>query len=138
LVYDRDSLFHIDYQSKLTANKKTGKYNQDFENEDAFKQTSLDMRSEISFMAPLWDEEKQLFYRFSHKIIKIGNDVENYEDTESAVYLTIFDADFNVVAESLVEALNKPPGYHFVKDGKIWLFLNLQDEMGFVRLTVDV
>ena len=138
LLYDNDSLLQIDYQSKLTADKKTGKYNQDFENEDAFKQTSLDMRREINFMAPLWDEEKQLFYRFSHKIIKIGKDVENYEDIESAVYLTVFDTDFNVVAASLVEALNTPPGYHFVKDGKIWMFINRQDEMGFVRLTADV
>ena len=89
-------------------------------------------------MAPLWDEEKQLFYRFSHKIIKIGKDVENYQDTESAVYLTVFDSDFNVVAASLVEALNTPPGYHFVKDGMVWLYINLQDEMGFVRLTVDI
>ena len=138
LLYDNDSLLQIDYQSKLTADKKTGKYNQDFENEDAFKQTSLDMRREINFMAPLWDEEKQLFYRFSHKIIKIGKDVENYQDTESAVYLTVFDPAFNVVAASLVEALNTPPGYHFVKDGKIWMYINTQDEMGFVRLTVDV
>ncbi|MDO6438186.1 DUF4221 family protein [Cyclobacterium sp. 1_MG-2023] len=138
LLYDNDSLLQIDYQSKLTADKKTGEYNHDFENEEAFKQTSLDMRREINFMAPLWDEEKQLFYRFSHKIIKIGNDVENYEDIESAVYLTVFDIDFNVLAASLVEALNTPPGYHFVKDGKIWMFINRQDEMGFVRLTADV
>ena len=138
LLYDNDSLFQIEYQSKLTADKKTGKYNQEFENEEAFKQTSLDMRREINFMAPLWDEEKQLFYRFSHKIIKIGKDVENYQDMESAVYLTVFDPDFNVLAESLVEGLNTPPGYHFVKDGKIWMYINTQDEMGFVRLTVDV
>ncbi|WP_339905335.1 DUF4221 family protein [uncultured Cyclobacterium sp.] len=136
LLYEKDSLFQVDYQSKLTADKKTGKYNQDFENEEAFKQTSLDMRREINFMAPLWDEEKQLFYRFSHKIIKIGKDLENYEDMESAVYLTVFDPDFNVVAASLVEALNTPPGYHFAKDGKIWMYINRQDEMGFVRLTV--
>ncbi|AKP51254.1 DUF4221 family protein [Cyclobacterium amurskyense] len=138
LIYDNDSLLQIDYQSKLTADKKTGKYNHDFENEEAFKQTSLDMRREINFMAPLWDEEKQLFYRFSHKIIKIGKDVENYQDTESAVYLTVFDPDFNVIAASLVEALNTPPGYHFVKDGKIWMYINRQDEMGFVQLTVDI
>ncbi|WP_339925915.1 DUF4221 family protein [uncultured Cyclobacterium sp.] len=138
LLYDKDSLIQFDYRSKLNADKKTGKYNQDFENEEAFKQTALDMRREINFMAPLWDEEKQLFYRFSHKIIKIGNDVENYEDTESALYLTIFDPNFNVVAESLVDGLNTPPGYHFVKDGKIWMYINIEDEMGFVRLTVDM
>lgn len=140
MVYDTalDSLIQINYQPGLTADKKTGKYKQDLESEAAFKKETLDMRREINFMAPVWDEEQQRFYRFSHKIVNIGNEAETIEDAESAVYLTVFDSEFNVMAESLVDNLTMPPGYHFVKDGKIWLYVNMEDELGFVCLDVDL
>jgi hypothetical protein len=42
-----------------------------------------------------------------------------------------------LIGESLVPILNKTPGKHFVKGGKIWIFENIDDEMGFIRLSVD-
>jgi len=33
--------------------------------------------------------------------------------------------------------LDKRPNFHFVKDGKIWIFENIDDELAFVRLSID-
>lgn len=52
-------------------------------------------------------------------------------------FLSVFDKDFNLIAESLVPDLNKRPDKHFVKDSQIWIFENIDDEMGFIRLSVE-
>ncbi|WP_245189424.1 DUF4221 family protein [Lunatimonas salinarum] len=138
LLYDTDldSLKEINYQPMLTEDRKKGRYTQVTETEEEFNQETLNVRKEISFMAPVWDENNRRFYRFSHKPAYIGSNLSKEEEFKSSVYLTIFDADFNVIAESLVEDITSPPGFHFVKDGKIWMYVNVEDEMGFVRLSV--
>lgn len=138
LLYDTDldSLKEIKYQPMLTEDRKKGRYTQETETEEEFNQETQNVRKEISFMAPVWDENNHRFYRFSHQAVNIGNTATGEEAYKSSVYLTVFDADFNVIAESLVEDITNPPGFHFVKDGKIWMYVNVEDEMGFVRLSV--
>ncbi|WP_114748582.1 DUF4221 family protein [Pleomorphovibrio marinus] len=131
-----DFLKEINYQPMLTEDRKKGKYTQVTETEEEFNQETQNVRKEISFMAPIWDENNHRFYRFSHKAVNIGNNSSKEEEYKSSVFLTVFDADFNVIAESLVEDLTKPPGFHFVKDRKIWMYENMEDEMGFVRLLI--
>lgn len=140
LLYDADldTLKKINYQPMLTEDRKKGKYNQVTETEEEFKIETQSVQQEISFMAPVWDEKNNRFYRFSHKAVNIASPAIKEEVYKSSVYLTVFDADFNVIAESLVEDLTKPPGFHFVKDGMLWLFVNLEDELGFVRLNIDL
>lgn len=98
---------------------------------------------EISYHKPIWDESRKVYYRFSHQQkYSVANtkpsDSLFPKPTGASVYLTIYDADFNLVRESAIPELEQPPSYHFAKDGKIWLFENLEDEMGFVRLSFDL
>jgi len=48
--------------------------------------------------------------------------------------MKVLDKDLNMLGETLVPQLNKKPGKHFAKDGKIWIYENMNDEMGFIRL----
>jgi len=140
LLYDTDldSLKEINYQPMLTEDRKKGRYTQETEAEEEFNQETQNVRKEISFMAPVWDEKNHRFYRFSHQAVNTGNTATGEEAYKSTVYLTVFDAEFNVIAESLVEDITNPPGFHFVKDGKIWMYVNVEDELGFVRLGFDL
>lgn len=52
------------------------------------------------------------------------------------MYISIFDKDLNLLAESLVPELKAPPKRHFMKDGKIWIFENIADELAFIRLKI--
>ena len=133
----QDTLFSRTYQSKLTADGKKGKYKNQVETSEELEKEEKAMRQEINFMAPFWDEVNQRFYRFSYEELDIEVDPEKGEKTRSKVYLTILDKDLNLLGESPVPVLNHKPGKHFAKDGKIWMFINVDDEMGFVRMSLN-
>jgi len=44
----------------------------------------------------------------------------------------------NLIQEAKLPFLTQKPLRHFIKDGMLWLFVNLEDEMGFIRLRVDL
>jgi hypothetical protein len=48
------------------------------------------------------------------------------------------DDTFSVTAEIPVPAFNQNPSKSFVKDDQVWVFVNLDDELGFVRLSFDL
>jgi hypothetical protein len=52
------------------------------------------------------------------------------------VFISIFDEDLNLLTESPVTEQTAPPKKHFVKDGKIWIFENVEDELAFIRLGI--
>jgi len=133
---NRDSLFRKTFESKLTANEKKGKYRQEFDSNEELEKERRLMHQEINFMTPFFDEVNQRFYRFSYKELEPVSDWNSEEDTKAEVYLTILDKDLNMLHELPLPKLNKSPAKHFVKDGKIWIFENLDDEMGFVRLSL--
>jgi len=94
---------------------------------------------EFNYGNLVWDEAQNRFYRFSIKQ-QFGEDKDEYDQyiaTGTDVYLNIFDENLNILAESLVPQLDAPPKKHFVKDGKIWIFENIDDEMAFVQLTIE-
>lgn len=121
---ERDTLFMKSYDSRLTADHKEKKYKREHETPKQFEAEYARYREEINFIAPFWDKESQRFYRFSYEE-KGGN---------TTVYLTAYDEELNLLGETVVPELTKKPAKHFAKDGKIWIYENLDDEMAFVRL----
>lgn len=127
---EMDSLFIKPYNSQLTANQKEKEYKKNHETSEAFQIEYRKYRGEINFLPPFWDKKNQVFYRFSYQEIENNNG----EGIRSKVYLTVLDKDLNMLGETLVPQLTKKPGKHFAKDGQIWIYENMNDEMGFVRL----
>lgn len=98
--------------------------------------------AEIFYHPPVWDESRQVYFRFSHELEYPDNATTPPgrfipESTGAKVYLTVYNSDFKILKETRVPALDKAPSRHFVKDGKIWIFENIADEMAFVRLEFD-
>ena len=127
---DMDSLFTKSYTSQLTANQKENEFVKEHETLEEFEFAKRKLRQEINFLHPFWEEQGECFYRFSYQ------EIENTggEGIRSKVYLTALDKDLNILGETLVPQLTKRPGRHFAKDGKIWIYENIEDEMGFIRL----
>ena len=96
-------------------------------------------REGIFYGRLIWDDAQKRFFRFSVKeqFRQEKNENGQYTPTGAEVYLSIFDKNLDLLAESLVPDLKTPPKKHFVKDGKIWIFENIADEMAFIRLTVE-
>ncbi|MDO6438187.1 DUF4221 family protein [Cyclobacterium sp. 1_MG-2023] len=108
-----------------------------------FQELLRESLTEISYTSPFWDESRQVYLRFSYEM-EFSQDVSPSlsqlipKPSSVKVYLSVYDGNFNLLRESHVPVLDKAPSHHFAKDGKIWIFENMEDEMGFVRLEFDL
>ncbi|WP_158859368.1 DUF4221 family protein [Lunatibacter salilacus] len=139
-VYDipLDSLYLISWNSELTENQNQYKLPKTTTPDQAAGEIGK-YKESINFMAPKWDPDTQRFIRLSYKTLYGEDQTERGEPiaTGADVFLTVLDKDLNIVKETFLDRYNKTPPPHFFKDNKIWLYENIDDEMGFVRITVD-
>ncbi len=141
LELDKDSVYQVNYAPQLTAASKKGKYPKVVESNERFKEVMADIFSEINFQPPVWDDVNRRFYRFSYETVPgVRANSALFEDPEkrplSKLFISVFDEDFNLIGESLVTQLEQVPNSVFVKDGKIWHYVNVEDELGFVRMEI--
>ncbi|WP_339903493.1 DUF4221 family protein [uncultured Cyclobacterium sp.] len=136
---ENDSLQYKTYQSNLTPGEKSGSYPAVVGDQAELAKLHQQIQEDINFMAPVWDEKKQVYYRFSFQsLFDETKKIQGFPQPKGAkVFLSVLDKDFNLLAETQVSQLNQTPGYYFAKDGKLWLFENIEDEMGFVRLDIN-
>ena len=131
---EMDSLFLKFYDSRLTANQKEKVYKREHDTIEKFEAEQSRLKQEINFLPPFWDEKSQRFYRLSYQ--ELPTNSISSEGVKSKVYLTIYDKALNMMGEAPVPQLTKKPGKHFAKDGDIWIYVNIMDEMGFIRLGI--
>lgn len=145
LLYDieENRIYTKFNHSQLHNDKKEKDYqfeHESFESKDAEYSKFL---QEINFLHPFWDEINQIFFRFSYEELESGNKDDDHVKIKT--YLTALDKDFNLLGEMYLPELNKLPlegtytqfPKHFAKDGNIWIYENINDEMGFVVLTIS-
>lgn len=138
---DDDSLLLKNFESKLTPNQKSPYYPKQVENEEAIDRIYAKGLQEVEFERLIWDKWNDRYYRFSYQaeIERVVDGRWTYMSTISCtIYLTVFDKNLEMITESIVPQLTTIPRTYFVKDGAIWIFENIGDEMGFVRLSIDL
>ncbi|SIS62776.1 DUF4221 family protein [Belliella pelovolcani] len=141
-IYDikTDSLYIKSWDSSLLGSKKNYLPPKQVESESGQLGDILrKSKEEISYGGLIWDKGRRQYFRLSHKE-NFSNEKDergNYKGISAEVYLSVFDEDFELINETILPELNKIPPKHFVKDGKIWLYENIDDELGFVRLTIN-
>lgn len=143
-IYDtaKDSLHVKNFESRLTANQKILTYQLEHETEESLDAELARFYQEIHFLAPFWDEQNQVFYRFSYMDLPSGSEIRS--GVQSRIFLSVLDKDLNLIGEAEVPGLDKKPTKsfsgqfpkHFAKGGKIWIYENIHDELGFVVLTM--
>ncbi|WP_226389610.1 DUF4221 family protein [Penaeicola halotolerans] len=129
-----DSVTHYSYENPLSKNAKSTTTQNVANDEAGFRQLVSDYDSQITFEPPVWDETSQQFYRFSYA--QYEEEIAGETVTKAEVFLTILDKDFQVVHSIALPNYEKAVPFHFVKDGQIWIFENVNDELGFIRLTI--
>jgi len=97
------------------------------------------LKESINFTVPKWDSDTQHFIRLSYKTLYGEDRTDRGEPiaTGAEVFLTVLDKDLHVVKETFLDRYAKVPPPHFFKDNKIWLYENINDELGFVRIAID-
>ncbi|MFN3800840.1 DUF4221 family protein, partial [Belliella pelovolcani] len=118
----------------LFPNEKTGTYNNEPASSEELRELTKKLKEEILFSKLFWDDKNNVFYRFaSFNLPTVGD-----ERVKSKVFLSIINENFKVIGEQEVsEFFNKAPEALFVKDGLIYCYLNVDDELGFIRIGIN-
>ncbi|MCR9016876.1 DUF4221 domain-containing protein [Aquiflexum gelatinilyticum] len=137
-----DSVFQVSYTPKLTPKEKKGGYPEKVESLERFRELMAEIDTEINFQSPVWDEQNRKFYRFSFEALPSEiNEGPVFLSADqrpiSKVYLSVFNESFNLLGETLLDGLKNVPNTVFVRDGQIWSYVNVDDELGFVRMTIN-
>lgn len=125
---ETDSLEFIDIQHQSVPNRMTIKVNNSPSDEATFLEDRKKVSEQLNYMEPLWDETREMYLRLGKKTF-LGK--EKGDPSTFEVFLFAYDKDFNVLGETKIEGLNKVPANYFLKDGKLWSYVNVEDELGF-------
>ena len=129
-----DSLELFSFTPTLFPPVKSGTVKNEVNSQEEFESEMQKLSTQVGFEKLLWDEESSLFYRFARKYYPREN-----EDAPRKVdvFLMAFDEELNLIGETQLEELKAVPAYPFFKDGKLWSYVNVDDELGFAVFTFD-
>lgn len=91
---------------------------------------------QVRFENPVWDKIKKRYFRLSSK--RIFTETYKSESSlvpiiqETKIFLSVLDAEFNLISEIEIVELNDERIKYFAKDGKLWVCQNFSDELGFL------
>ena len=102
--------------------------------EATVKENRRKLGEQLNFQPILWDESREIYWRLGKKTFegKEQGDPSTYE-----FYLFAYDKDFQVVGETKLKGLESEPRSYFFKNGKLWSYVNVEDELGFAVFTFN-
>lgn len=125
----------VKYESKMTPNRV-----KDIGIPEQLYQEYQHMLEQVRFGPPVWDSVNKRYFRLSASRIfkeRKAGDTFLPELQEIKVYVSVFDAGFNLTYEVLVPELNTEFVKYFAKDGKLWVYQNFSDELGFIIIDIE-
>lgn len=125
-----DSLQLIKFPHTLTAAEKSGTYPPEVSSQDEFEEVVAAIDSEISFDALALDSSTSRYFRFASRKPTIASEKEE-------VFLYVYDAGLKLLGEQKVDGLLSRPANYFFKNGKLYSYVNVEDELGFAVFTFN-
>lgn len=129
-----DSLEYFDFNHQIIPNEKIGKVINEMSTEKEFLAEYRKVASQISFRDLMWDNQTSRFYRLATKTL-LGETTE--DSTSYEVYLLAYDKELNLIGETFLKDYNQLPQSYFFKDGKLYSYVNVEDELGFAVFTFN-
>ncbi|SFT47317.1 protein of unknown function [Algoriphagus locisalis] len=142
LIFDveKDSLYTKSWNTPLLGEKKSYVPPKDIERTSGqLKEIVRKNEEDLNYKFLFWDEKNERFLRFSERI-HFGEELNGYGEfipTGSEIFLSVFDKSFHLIAEAELPELDKLPLKYFTKDGDIWMFENINDELAFVIVKIE-
>ncbi|WP_439473768.1 DUF4221 family protein [Algoriphagus formosus] len=125
----QDSLQLFEFDFTLVPNQKEIPIQRKVSSMEEFQAEMEKARTQIGFEKLLYDEQTKRFYRFGRIYEPKGDDPE--APSKAEVFLFAFDNNLNLIGETALPELDKTPSSPFFKDGKLWSYVNVDDELGF-------
>jgi hypothetical protein len=135
-LYDMpsDSLMLLKFDHQLVENQKKGTFKTQAASQEERVEISGEIRKQINFYEFIWDESRQQYFRFGAKENGLN---ESGERLPVDVYLFSYDSDFNLLGEKKVEELPNLFFNSFFFDGKIYNYRPVDEDPGFVLMTLE-
>jgi hypothetical protein len=125
-----DSLINHSYQSQFTSNNKKGNFPMTVGSNDEFRAAIKEKSKEVNFGTLTEDSDQNVLWRYHKEMDRLtAGDTIIFKSI-----LTAFDPDFKQLAESKMPEKFKLSDPVFYLDGMLWQFLNIDDEVAFVRV----
>ncbi len=125
---ETDSLSYHSFVHQLSPVANDIKLKNIVESDDEYREERSRFLMAYKFGSPIWDESRELYFRFGRKPLIMD---DSFQITSSQVFMYVYDQDFNLIGEKELTELSKVPEYGFFKDGKLWSYVNVEDELGF-------
>tara|TARA_R110002012_G_scaffold115909_7_gene263236 strand:- start:16804 stop:17967 length:1164 start_codon:yes stop_codon:yes gene_type:complete len=123
-----DILVHRTFNSTLTANERIANFPNEVDSEEQFYEVSTEAYKQVHFTQFRELTNFEMFWRISSELDRMIGDSVVYKQV-----ITLFDEDFTMLKEK--ELINfYLSSQSFVKNRVIYSFLNIEDELAFVRL----
>ena len=131
-IYDltTDSLTHKVFKSELTANAKTVSERTTGNTSEEMMEIGEEAQKQVEFGTFIYDDKSEKIIRFTTDLDRMIGDSATFKNV-----ISIFDSHLNQLHEEVVD-FNKP-NFSFFKDGKLWSYVNVEDELGFSIFTFD-
>ncbi len=133
-IAESDTLIHKKYRSRITSDKKSGKYREDISNQQLYMYWVKRKNDEVTFGPLVKDQESQHYYRYSRELDRSDPQKPRY------VYvLTVFDDKLDQIHEQELQHSVPIIGKYFenksfVHKGSIYSYLKKDNQLAFVRL----
>ncbi|MEN2280671.1 DUF4221 family protein [Algoriphagus sp. SE2] len=131
----QDSLKLFEFDFSIVPNEKEIPVNNKVSSQKEFESEMKKARGQIGFDKLLFDENTKRFYRFGRIYETKGDDPD--APLKAQVFLFAFDENLNLIGETEIPELDKVPSSAFFKDGKLWSYVNVDDELGFAVFTLN-
>lgn len=132
--YKTDSLSLFSFPHKIVSPRKTGTVKNNVSVQKDFEIERGKLLYQTGFEKLMWDDQRKQFFRFARKPIP---DEKNEWYDQADIYLFTYDSDLILLGETHLEKLTEVPPASFFKDGKLYSFVNVEDELGFAVFTFD-
>lgn len=123
-----DSLSHYSFEASLTDNEKILNYATQVSSDKGWDDSEKAKNEQVSFKEFFKLTKANVFWRLSRDKDRMIGD-----STVFKFVATIFDPEFNMLKELELENFHNS-SKTFIKDGMLYSFINLEDELAFVRL----
>ena len=123
-----DSLQLLEYSFSIVPNQKERPISNTVSSQEEFQSEMEKARTQIGFEKLIYDDKSERYYRFG-RIYQAREDKE--APLKAQVFLFAFDKNLKLIGETEIPELDRVPLSAFFKDGKLWSYVNVNDELGF-------
>ncbi|SHO62117.1 DUF4221 family protein [Algoriphagus zhangzhouensis] len=133
--FSTDSLSLLEFDFSIVPNEKEIPIQNTVSSQEEFDAQMDKALTQISFEKLIFDVSTNRFYRFGRIYEPKKEGEERY--TKSKIFLFAFDDQLNLIGETEIPELDQVPTFPFFKDGKLWSYVNVEDELGFAVFTFN-